>query len=470
MTTPRAVRVVSPTILVLAAVAVLFFVRLRVRVDPDVFFHLKEGGRVLAERRLPLVEEYSFTRAGKPMVATEWLSGAIFAGLFQIGGYPLLAGFNVLLIVAALWLMAKVWEGEGTPESARALLTALAAFALLNFALAKVQNFTFFFFALYLYWVRRWERGAKWAPWAMAAALALWVNLHGGFTLGWVLLGGVCLLDFLKNRRPAALAPWAGGTFACFLHPNGATAFVYPIWFVFAAPAGRALVVEWRALEFVPSAAPYALVLIAAAACRLDRLKSRFPWAFFGFVLLVMGLRSRKMLPFFALVECAAAGLALSGAKFAASRRTAMLAGALGVLAAIGFVEAKEARALAAYGPASDWEREYPREAAEQFAARDHGKRLFHAYEWGGYLLYKLPPGDRVFIDGRLDPYWTLLGDYETLIHAAPGWEKRIADYGIEAALLPPASALAQALGRDVDWTAVGSDGRAVLFERRASR
>ena len=456
------------TALVLAAVAALFFARMRVRVDPDVFFHLKEGGRVLSERRLPLVEEYSFTRAGKPMVATEWLSGAIFAGLFRLGGYPALAAFNVLLIVAALWWMTKVWEGEGTPEAARALLTALAAFALLNFALAKVQNFTFLFFALHLYWARRWERGAKWAPWAMAASLAPWVNLHGGFTLGWVLLGGVCALDFLRTRRPAALAPWAAGTFACFLHPNGATAFVYPIWFVFAAPAGRSLVSEWRPLSLAPSAIPYALVLIAALSCRLDRLKSRFPWALLGFVLLAMGLRSRKMLPFFAMAECAAAGLALSGAKAAASRRTALLAGVLAVLTAIGFVEVKEARALAPYGPASDWEREYPREAAEKFAARDHGKRLFHAYEWGGYLLYELPPGERVFIDGRLDPYWTLLGDYETLIHAAPGWQRLAADYGIEAALVPPASGLALALGKDAGWKAAGTDGRAVLFERRA--
>lgn len=464
-----ATRAVPWSALVLAAVAALFFFRMRVHVDPDLFFHLRDGAGVLAGR-LPLAEEYSFTRAGKPMVATEWLSSASFAALFRLGGYPLLAAFNVLLLTGALWLMTRVWDEDGPPEAARALLAALAAFALLNFALAKVQNFTFFCFALHLYWARRRERGARWAPWAMAASLAVWANLHGGFMLGWVILGGLCALDFLKTRRAAALAPWAAGTFACFLHPNGATAFAYPIWFLFAAPAGRSLVVEWRPLQFVPSAAPYALVLAAALLARVDRLSARLPWAFLGFVFLVMGLRARKMLPFFVFVECAAAGLALSGARFDRVRARLALGAALAVLGAIGVVEASEARALAPYGPISDWEREYPRAAAERFAARDAGRRLFHAYEWGGYLLYKLPPGNRVFIDGRLDPYWTLLGDYQTLMGAAPGWRGLIDGYRVEAALVPPASALARALKGEPGWTAAGTDGRAVLFERSAAR
>ncbi|MDE2510343.1 MAG: hypothetical protein KGL74_04415, partial [Elusimicrobia bacterium] len=101
-----------------------------------------------------------------------------------------------------------------------------------------------------------------------------------------------------------------------------------------------------------------------------------------------------------------------------------------------------------------------------RFIERDSGKRLFHPYDWGGYLLYKLPPGNPVFIDGRLDPYWTLLPDYETLIRAAPGWETLAADYGIETALLPPASPLARALDREPGWKAAGSDGRATLYER----
>ncbi len=466
--TARAIRVVPWTALALAAVAALFFARMRVRVDPDVFFHLKEGGRVLSEGRFPLVEDYSYTRAGKAMVATEWLSGAAFAALFRLGGYPLVAAFNAALIAAALWLMTLAWGDAGPPEPLRALLLVLAAFAFLNFALAKVQNFTFFFFALNLYWIRAWESGRRWAPWAMAAALALWVNLHGGFTLGWVLLGGVCGLDLLKTKRASALAPWALGTFACFLHPNGATAFAYPIWFFFAAPAGRAAIVEWRPLGPALSATPYVLLLVALVAAKTDRLKTRFPWAIMAFVFLVLGLRTRKMLPFFALSAGVAVGLAWSKTVLSRTRKTFCLAGAAAVLIAIGAVEADEARALAAFGPASDFERAYPRVAAEKAAELFPGRRLFHPYEWGGYLLYKVSPGVPVFIDGRLDPYWTLLDDYKTLSDAAPGWRALADRYGVETAILPPRSPLALALDRDPGWKAVGSDARSTLYARRS--
>ena len=467
MPNDRAARAVPWTIVVLTLTAALFFARMLVRVDPDLFFHLKEGGRVLTEGRLPLVEDYSYTRAGRPMVALEWLSGAAFAGLFRAGGYPAVAAFNVLLIVAALWLMTRVWDRAGPPEPLRALIAAFAAFAFLNFALAKVQNFTFFFFALFLYWARLWERGRRWTPWAMAAALLPWVNLHGGFLLGWVLLGGVCGRDFLETRRLRALTPWALGTFACFLHPNGATAFVYPIWFFFAAPAGRSLILEWTPLGPAWSATPYALLLAAYLAARPDRLRGRFPWAALVFVFLVLGLRARKMLPFFALAAGAAMGLAWARAAFDRVRSNVCLGGAFALLLAIGAVEAGEARSLAPLGPLSDIEREFPRVAAEKAAALFPGRRLFHPYDWGGYLVYKIAPGVPIFIDGRLDPYWTLIPDYETLIHASPGWRKLAGAYGIEIALLPEGAPLAKALDVDPDWKAVGTDGRAKLYARR---
>ena len=467
MPNARAARAVPWTALVLAATAALFFARMLVRVDPDLFFHLKEGGRVLAEGRLPLVEDYSYTRAGKAMVATEWLSGAAFAALLRAGGYPAVAAFNALLIAAALWLMTRVWDETGPPEPLRALIAALAAFAFLNFALAKVQNFTFFFFALFVYWARLWELGRRWTPWAMAAALLPWVNLHGGFLLGWTLLGGVCGRDFLETRRLRALAPWALGTFACFIHPNGATAFVYPLWFFFAAPTGRSLILEWMPLGPAWSATPYALLLAAFLAARTDRLSGRFPWAALVFVFLVLGLRTRKMLPFFALGAGAAMGLAWARAALDRPRASLCLAAALAVLLAIGAVEAGEARSLSPLGPVSDIEREFPRVAAEKAAALYPGRRLFHPYNWGGYLLYKVAPGVPIFIDGRLDPYWTLLGDYEVLIAAAPGWEKIAASYGIETALLPEGSPLAKALDASRDWKPVGTDGRAKLYARR---
>jgi hypothetical protein len=449
-------------LVVCAAAALLFFARMSVRVDPDVFFHLKEGGRVLSEGRMPTVEDYSFTRAAQPMVATEWLSGAIFSICFGLGGYPLLAIFCASLLGATLWSLTLLWDDDGPDTRVRALLIAIAAFGLLNFALAKVQNFTFVFFALDLVLVRRWDKGDRRAPWLMAALLAPWVNLHGGFMLGWVLLGGVCGLDLLKNRRAAALAPFVAGTVACCLHPNGWHAFVYPIWFFFAAPPTRAVVVEWKRLGLHIQALPYALALAAVVCARVDRLNSRFPWAAMVVVFFILGLRTVKMLPFFTLSAVAAAGMTAGLRRY----RPLALPGAAVILLTIAGIQYAEARELSSYGPVSDWTRMYPRVALEHWAERDAGKRLFHHYNWGGYLLWAMPPGSKVFIDGRLEPYWTLLPDYDTMVEARPGWRELLAKYRIDTALLVPHCPLADALRAEPGWRAVGDDGRAVLFER----
>ncbi len=461
MIPPRAVRW---PLVVCAAATALFFARMLVRVDPDVFFHLKEGGRVLSEGRMPTVEEYSFTRAGAPMIATEWLSGATLAAAYRLGGYPAAAFLCAALMGAALALLTLLWDGDGPGAEVRALLTAVAAFGFLNFALAKVQNYTFALFALDLLLARRWENGDRRAPWLMAALLAPWVNLHGGFMLGWVLLGGVCGLDLLKTRRAAALAPWAAGTAACCLHPNGWHAFTYPVWFFFAAPPTRIMVLEWKRLGLHAQALPYALALAAAAAARVDRLKGRFPWAAMAAVFLVLGLRTVKMLPFFALTACAAAGMTDGLRRLKAWA----LPAAAAVLLAVAGIQYAEARELSAFGPVSDWTRLYPRVALAHWAERDAGKRLFHHYDWGGYLLWAQPAGSAVFIDGRLEPYWTLIPDYETLMYARPGWKDLVEKYGLQTALLTPQSKLAAALRAEPDWRAVGDDGRAVLFERAA--
>jgi hypothetical protein len=461
-------RPVAWTALVVAAAAALFLARARQRVDPDLFFHLKHGAVILSERAVPAVERYSYTRAGREIVLLEWLACVAYFAAFSAGGYLAVAAFSALLLAGALALTARTWD-DGAPEEARALGAALVAFGFLPFALAKTQSFTILLFALFLLWVRRWEQGRRWAPWAMAASLAVWVNLHAGFMLGWGLLGAACVLDFARERRAAALAPWAAGTFACFLHPNGATAFVYPFWMVFAAPPGRGAIVEWTPLNWSrASALPYALLILAAALARIDRARGRFPWALAAAALLAAGLRSRKMLPYFALAAYAAAGRVQLRAALGAARARWCLAGAAAILLSVGAIEAREARALAPLGPASDWEREYPRAGAEEIAARFPGRRLFHPFDWGGYLIYKLAPRTKVFIDGRLDPYWNLLDDYGALMEAQPGW-RRLADaYGIEVALLPTDAPLARALAADADWKLSGADARTVLYSRRS--
>lgn len=456
-----------PQIVFFCILGVLFALHMFAHVDPDLFFHIKEGEKLVLTRRFPLVEEFSFTAAGKAMVATEWLAQAGMYLIERAFGYMGLVIVHTLLFLAALAVLFYLLRGA-VASPPLYLLISLTAFSFLNFVAVRVHVFTILMVSIYLLWAKLWEEGRRWAPWAMAAGLLLWVNLHGGFMLGWAILGLVCLLRFKETLRLSELSAWAAGTLLCFIHPNGATAFVYPIWFMAFPPAGRAMILEWKPLDFgQPSAWPYLLILAGLCWAGLAPLgRRKFPWAWLTLLLLALSLKNRKLLPLFSLAAAASLGLRLGATPLKPWPRRFCLAATLCLLLVIGLLEKSFARGR----PWRDWESSYPKNAVSFLAARYPGRRLFHPYHWGGYLIYKLAPGTKIFIDGRLDPYWALLaGPYNDVMEGRAGWKKVLDDYGVEAALLPASARPSHGLNEDPLWKAVYADAKAVLFIRRGA-
>jgi len=75
---------------------------------------------------------------------------------------------------------------------------------------------------------------------------------------------------------------------------------------------------------------------------------------------------------------------------------------------------------------------------------------------WGGYLIYRLYPSDKVVIDDRHDFYGELfMTEYLTMIHVEPGWTEFLRSACL---LLPKKAALTQVLTETPTWKAVYSD------------
>ena len=112
--------------------------------------------------------------------------------------------------------------------------------------------------------------------------------------------------------------------------------------------------------------------------------------------------------------------------------------------------------------------RRYPAAAVRFLQESQPPGPLFHAYEWGGYLLRELPEYP-VFIDGR-----TLLYGDELLFayrQAASGadWQALFAEYEIRLVLMPRGSGLERALRRQpLTWQLLHLDETAALYARRA--
>jgi hypothetical protein len=112
----------------------------------------------------------------------------------------------------------------------------------------------------------------------------------------------------------------------------------------------------------------------------------------------------------------------------------------------------------------------FPVQAADVVAQRDIREPIFAPDSWGGYLIYRFYPQNKVFVDDRHDFYGVeFFKDYLKSVRLTPDWEGFLNDRRVNWALLPAGSSLANMLARTSQWNVVYRDGTAVLFERKTS-
>jgi hypothetical protein len=119
----------------------------------------------------------------------------------------------------------------------------------------------------------------------------------------------------------------------------------------------------------------------------------------------------------------------------------------------------------------------FPVAVAGNFLERSVEGHLFNLYRWGGYLLWRIGPEQKVFVDGRSfdggvirDALAAEMVGFKN--SGMPLWKKVFDKYHIDSAILPISEggaryALTMALYRDPDWTLAYQSGNAALFLKR---
>jgi len=113
---------------------------------------------------------------------------------------------------------------------------------------------------------------------------------------------------------------------------------------------------------------------------------------------------------------------------------------------------------------------DYPTDCLQ--AVQEAGLRgnMFNTYHWGGYLIWKLWPEHKVFIDGRADVMGReLMMDWVRCHRLEPGWREVLERYDVQWVLIRVHSPLCRALRMSSDFELLKSDGNAELFVRRDS-
>ncbi len=466
--------------------------------DGDTGWHLRAGEWILQNSRVPATDLFSFTRPGEPWFAWEWLWDLLFGWLHLNFGMGAVLVASLALVCATSYLIYR----ESSRLSGNYFLafgvTFLAAAGSSIHWLARPHLVTLLFTAISVILLNRAAEGRTrllaWLP----ALTVLWVNLHGGFFVLWTLLlahlASAGLNAFLDRRSILSSAkPWAltlaGCAVASFLNPYGWRLHRH-IFGYLGASYHREQIQEFLSISFHHAAAYYfaAMLLLAGVtvlwALERRRLADAFILVGWGW----LALYAARNIPIFLICAAPLAALALrdrlerlaaSASRlapavrsfFEAHREFALLEAPARtpwlptlVLAGLALLAAAPASA----GPLRNQydPKDYPEKALPVLRELGPEIRLFTNDEWGDFLLYRLWPEHRVFIDGRSDFYGHKLGeDMGRVLQARHDWAEILARYQIGAVLLRAGDPLASVLKLSPGWRLLHDDGAALVFQ-----
>jgi hypothetical protein len=453
---------------------------LRPIADPDFWWHLRTGQLISETGAIPKTDPYSSTVAGKEWIAHEWLSEYGLFLLYQVGGVGLLIFIFSLIITASFLLIYLHSPGKPYAVGFSILLAALASAPTWG---VRPQMLSLLMSAVFLFLLENFIEKRRW-HWLIPLPFLtmLWVNLHAGYFLAFLMLAffifneALALLRSRVQKHPLVyrnLVTLCIILVLCLLaslcNPNSYRILLYPFE-TLTSDSMMEFIQEWFSPDFHQTEwIPLALLIILLIAAPLI---SRRPVpilrvlmvSFFGY----SALHSMRNVPFFALTAIPILAEQLSALvqnKEASIRipRVQRIANTMIVIAATLVVGLRFITVLANQPMAES--KSYPKSAVDWIIDHEPEGIIYNTYGWGGYLIWRLYPDYPVYIDGRADVYGNeFIYDYLHIYHGQSGWETALSETGAGIILIEPTSGLANLIRLSPDWAIVYEDPLCILL------
>lgn len=473
--------------------------------DGDTGWHIRTGEWIAANRAVPTVDLFSFSRPGEPWFAWEWLSDVVFAWLNAVGGLRAVTFFSALLLAATYALLFRLVRRRSNPIIAIAV-TVFAAVASSIHWLARPHIFTLLLMVVFCSLLERVRSGEVRVGGIPCLAIlpvltVLWTNLHGGFIAGIVVIGayaaGELLQCLLSPETLRAGALERAGKYAAAAGACLAASLINPYTYHLHVHMVKYLRDPWNGQHIVEFFSPsfhhataifFEVLLILGVAAAVAEIAGR---RFIQPVLILVwthgALLAARNIPIFAIVAAPAVAAAMehwmskapqadvAGWLRRAAERFNRIAGetaeterisrwhlvsviGVALLAAVLWAPNPPGKFRAEFDP-----KIYP--SAALAAVNKDGSRIFTTDEWGDYLIWRLYPSLRVFVDGRSDFYGNAFEEkYVGVLRVTHGWDETLQQFGVDTILMPPDAPLTGALKESPRWSVVYDDGVAVVF------
>ena len=463
---------------------------------------------MLAAGSVTRSDSFSATMAGQPWFAWEWLFDLGAAVVHSRAGLNGVVWLTALVIAATftLTLGMILHRGASLPVALVTILLAVCASTIHFFARPHVLGWLLTVIWFWILDSSEAEIGHRrrlfWLPVLMLA----WANLHGGFVIGLVLcglylIGGWIQIVRLDAFGRACSRPWLWtlgwmttlSALATLVNPYGYRLHLH----IYRYLTDRFLmdhIEEFASPNFhgVAQQCFAVILLLALVAMAWSRDRVRPSQLLVVLFAAYSGLYASRSLPGSSLLlVLVAAPLLSDGLRWAALTARPPLRAWLvrfeAFAARMGRLEADTRGHLWAIAVVilgcvvslnggrlggrplmnAEFDRErFPVHAVDAIAGRGTPEPIFAPDYWGGYLINRLYPHNKVFIDDRHDFYGVpYLKKYLKVMHVLPGWEQVLADWKVHWILVPADSSLANILPERPGWKLVYQDRQARLFE-----
>lgn len=448
-----------------------------VSADGDTLMHWRVGEWMLEHRQIVTTDTFSHTHTGEPVISKEWLAEILFALAGRAAGLFGIAVAAAFIIATTFALLHRQLLRAGNDLLATTAVTLLAAFAANIHWLARPHVFSFLFVVLWNSELAQFDR-TRHAPRLMVCLtglMLLWVNLHGAFLVGLVVLGTHWLGAVLERDGAKWRALTLTGLFcglASLVNPNGYRLHAHNLGFLRSSYLTNWLA-EYASTNFHSAGALTFVAWLAAFFFTLTLVRPKLTWTA-GLICVswfYFALTSARNIPLLALVTAPILAVAWSACvrgrwRESSDRLTALTTGSragLLVLVAGGVIVAVVPKEIEL--PEKDW----PVKAVQfiQTNSTQFAGNMFNQYKWGGYLMWYLP-AHKTFVDGRTDFFGEPgIREFSQVTALGPDWEKPLAKREVQWVLMPADHRLNRALDRlPQQWTGVYSDAVARVWRK----
>ena len=379
--------------------------------DYDFWWHLKTGEVMVQGGGLLQSDPFNFTGDGlvsnieAVILKGYWLWQITAYGLYTLFGFNGIFLFNLVIAFVMVGVVAQQMRRQRVGFALAVLLLTLGFSLMRNtYMLERPQIVSFLFTAILLVQFARVRDGGQFG-WMLPLLMMVWANLHGGFAVGDILL--LCFLagaviEYRQDLpRLRHILLWVGIAIgASLLNPNGALVFGELINFS-NSPIGefQSTWVKFQNGNWFVIILWLLIVLYGVGIWCSRRLY--WPELIVVIFLAYSSVAYMRNVGFFSVAMLPVIGGHLQQGMTLRSRSIPPRWGYLIVLvAAAGLLWQTSAhwQKVKNEGPVSSV---FPEKTAQFILDSGLQGQMLNGYDFGGYLLWKLYPQHRVFIDGR---------------------------------------------------------------------